>query len=130
MDYNVNITIFGDHCTDLGIDKSLIIDYTIFDDHDVGFEVKDHSQVARLTTCLFEYIEHYNSYRMSQLPSVKSNPSEDKQMLDISHEATKVYSGTKSDVSQPLPETSDVREVLLPTEQPEDEGKCCCCCYM
>lgn len=36
MDYNVNITIFYDHCLSLGIDKGLVIDYTVFDDKDVG----------------------------------------------------------------------------------------------
>ena len=118
MDYNVNITIFGDHCADLGIEKSLIIDYTIFDDNDV----------ARLTTCLFEYIEHYNRYRMSQMPSARSNPSEDKQVLDTSYEAPTVSLTEGSGVYQP--ELSDVREVLLPSEQSEGEEKCCCCCFM
>lgn len=37
MDYNVNIIIFCDHCLLLGIDKGLVIDYTVFDDRDVGF---------------------------------------------------------------------------------------------
>ena len=36
MDFNVNITIFGDHCLLLGISKDLVVDYTLFDDMDVG----------------------------------------------------------------------------------------------
>ena len=31
MDYNVNISAFGDHCREINIDESMIIDYTIFD---------------------------------------------------------------------------------------------------
>lgn len=37
MDYNVNISAFGDHSREIGIEDSMIIDYTIFDDRDVCF---------------------------------------------------------------------------------------------
>lgn len=35
MDYNVNIAAFSDHCVSIGIDESMIIDYTMFDDRNV-----------------------------------------------------------------------------------------------
>lgn len=37
MDFNVNITIFSDHCLSLGINKDLVVDYTLFDDRDVAY---------------------------------------------------------------------------------------------
>ena len=65
---------------------------------------------------------------MSQMPSARSNPSEDKQVLDTSYEAPTVSLTEGSGVCQP--ELSDVREVLLPSEQPDGDEKCCCCCFM
>ena len=65
---------------------------------------------------------------MSQLPSARRNASEDKQVLDTSYEAPTVSLTEGSGVYQP--ELSDVREVLLPSEQSEGEEKCCCCCFM
>lgn len=35
MDYNINITAFSDHCLAIGIDESMVVKYTVFDERDV-----------------------------------------------------------------------------------------------
>lgn len=69
MDYNVNISAFGDHCREINIDESMIIDYTIFDDRDVSFLFYlRNSQLPRLTTCLLEYIDFFNNVNSQNMP--------------------------------------------------------------
>ena len=62
------------------------------------------------------------------MPSSGGYPLEDKQILDTSYEAPTESFTEGPRVCQPEP--SDVREVLLPSEQPEGNEKCCCCCFM
>lgn len=89
MDYNVNIAAFSDHCVSIGIDESMIIDYTMFDDRNVITSNGSKTQLARLVTCLLEYIDHYHSVCSQDLPHPTYPVDEEsKQTVDYSYIST------------------------------------------
>ncbi|KAK8814595.1 hypothetical protein WA556_006634 [Blastocystis sp. ATCC 50177/Nand II] len=135
MDFNVNITIFGDHCLLLGINKDLVVDYTLFDDRDL----------ARLTTCLFEYIDFYNrACTASRLPPVGGKPEGvDKRMETVdgkpetanngNAQSSANIGGNRSDLNSAIENaasTSLTEGLIEPQNQQAPKKRYFCCCFL